>query len=331
MAITIKDVARMAGVSISTVSRVINNSKPVSPDIKAKVEKVIKETEYVPNPVARSLVMKRSQFIGVIVPDISNSKIAEILNGIEMVGRMYDYDILLCNSYGEYEEEVRYIDLMLSKQVAAMIVVSWRLNDQIIAHINNSKVPTVFISKNATSYDVYSVGIDHYLAAKELGTILGKKGYEKIGFIRTSVEEENEGYPVYEGLKEGLEEYNVKLSEKYMAKVDQTHDAGYKVAEKWNEIGMPQVIFATNDETAIGAMNAARDLGYKIPDDISIVGYDDTKQCEMVRPKLATIKQPLYDIGAVSIRMAVKLIRNEEIDEKKVFLPYSIIERKSLK
>ena len=98
MSVTIKDVARMAGVSISTVSRVINNSKPVSNDIRERVMDVIKTTSYVPNPVARSLVLKKSNFIGVIVPDISNYKIGEILNGIEEIGKMYDYDILLCKS-----------------------------------------------------------------------------------------------------------------------------------------------------------------------------------------------------------------------------------------
>lgn len=332
MTITIKDVAKMAGVSISTVSRVINNSKPVSPDIKERVEKIIVETDYVPNPVARSLVMKKSQFIGVVVPDISNTKIAEILNGIEMVGRMYDYDILLCNSYGELLEEERYVNLLVSKQVAAMIFVTWKLEESIVNHIKSTKIPTIFISKNVSLYDVYSVGIDHYSASKELGELLGKKGYNNIGFIRTSVDKTNEGYSVYEGFKAGLGEMGVDLDKQILEHGDAGIESGYEVATNWIKKDIiPQVVFATNDETAIGAMNAFRDYGYKIPEQVSVVGYDDIKLCEVTRPKLATIRQPLYDIGAVSIRMAVKLIKGEEIKEKRVFLQYQIMERESLK
>ena len=138
MSVTIKDVAKMAGVSISTVSRVINNSKPVSNDIRDRVLAVIKDTNYVPNPVARSLVLKKSNFIGVIVPNISNYKIGEILNGIEEVGKMYDYDILLCNSYGEVEKEIKYINLLKNKQVAGILIVSWNLSNEVVDLINGS-------------------------------------------------------------------------------------------------------------------------------------------------------------------------------------------------
>ncbi|MGL5439403.1 MAG: LacI family DNA-binding transcriptional regulator [Filifactoraceae bacterium] len=332
MTITIKDVARMAGVSISTVSRVINSSKPVSSDIKDRVEKIIEETGYVPNPVARSLVMKKSQFIGVVVPDISNPKIAEILNGVEMVGRMYDYDILLCNSYGELLEEERYINLLVSKQVAAMIFVTWKLEEDIVKYIKDTKIPTVFISKNASLFDVHSVGIDHFAASKELGEVLGEKGYKKIGFIRTSVDEDNEGYAVYEGFKDGLNKYGIDINKQQLKHGDAGFESGYEIATEWiNENKLPEVVFATNDETAIGAMNAFRDKGYNVPDDVSVIGYDDIKLCEMTRPKLATIRQPLYDIGAVSIRMAVKLIKGEEVKENKVYLNYQIVERESLK
>lgn len=332
MTITIKDVAKMAGVSISTVSRVINNSKPVSPDIKERVEKIIAETDYVPNPVARSLVMKKSQFIGVVVPDISNTKIAEILNGIEMVGRMYDYDILLCNSYGELLEEERYVNLLVSKQVAAMIFVTWKLEESIVNHIKSTKIPTIFISKNASLYDVHSVGIDHFTASKQLGELLGKKGCKKIGFIRTSVDKTHEGYSVYEGFKVGLKEQGINLEQQYLEHGDAGLESGYDIAMEWiNKKHIPEVVFATNDETAIGAMNAFRDSGYKVPEDVSIIGYDDIKLCEMTRPKLATIRQPLYDIGAVSIRMAVKLIKGEEVKEKKVYLQHEIKSRESLK
>ena len=118
--VTIKDVAKKAGVSISTVSRVINDSKPVTDEVKQKVLDVIKETGYVPNPLARSLVTKKSQLIGVIVPEVSDSFVSELVNGIEEVAKMYDYDILLANTYSNKEQELKSINLLRAKQVEGM-------------------------------------------------------------------------------------------------------------------------------------------------------------------------------------------------------------------
>ena len=120
--VTIKDVAKLAGVSISTVSRVINDSKPVTDEVKQRVLDVIKETGYIPNPLARSLVTKKSKLIGVIVPEVSDSFVNEILNGIEAVSKMYDYDILLVNTYSDKEQELESIKLLKTKQVEGIVI-----------------------------------------------------------------------------------------------------------------------------------------------------------------------------------------------------------------
>lgn len=135
--ITIKDVAKKAGVSISTVSRVINDSKPVTDEVKQKVLDVIKETGYIPNPLARSLVTKRSQLIGVIVPEVSDSFVNEVLNGIEEVAKMYDYEILLANTYSDKEQEFKSINLLRAKQVEGIVMVCWKVEEDHINYIQN--------------------------------------------------------------------------------------------------------------------------------------------------------------------------------------------------
>lgn len=332
MPITIKDVAREAGVSISTVSRVINNSKPVSSEIRQRVLEVIKETGYVPNPVARSLVTKRSQIIGVIVPDISDFFIGELLSGIEEVGKIYDYDILLCNSYGSQDQEERYIDLLRSKQVAGMIYVTWKINDEVKQKIDAFNIPTVYLSKNAKDYDVYSVGIDHTAAAYDAVKYLLGRNVSKIAFMRSAIEENITESQKYKGFEKAMKEAGKEIDSELLKQGDSSSESGYKLMTEIIESGnLPEGVFATNDEMAIGIINAILDKGYKVPEDVSVIGFNDSKFATLSRPALTTIKQPVYDMGAISIRMIMKMINQEKIDMKMMQLPYEIVERNSVK
>lgn len=331
MSVTIKDVAKMAGVSISTVSRVINNSKPVSNDIRDRVLEVIKETSYVPNPVARSLVLKKSNFIGVVVPNISNYKIGEILNGIEEIGKMYDYDILLCNSYGELEEEVKYINLLKNKQVAGILLVSWNLKNEVVKLINESGIPSVFISKNAKEYDVFSVGIDHKKAGYDVGNYLLNKNHQDIMFLSPENNSQTINSFIIDGVKLSFIE-NRKIFDEN--KINYIKDSMYSAYEFMNEYihsdkKMPDAVFATTDEMAAGVINALIDNKIQVPEKVSVVGYDNTKISNIIRPSLTTVEQPLYDIGAISIRILIKKVEGFDIKEKNVTLPHKIIERQS--
>ncbi|SHJ89112.1 LacI family DNA-binding transcriptional regulator [Tepidibacter formicigenes] len=329
--VTIKDVAKKAGVSISTVSRVINNSKPVSNEIRQRVLKVIKETGYVPNPLARSLVTKKSQLIGVIVPDISDFFMGELLNGIEEVGKIYDYDILLCNSYGEPDEELKYINLLKSKQVAGIIFVSWKMEKRHVEAIESGNIPAVYISKNAKDFDIYSVSIDNFKASYEMTKYLIENGHKKIAFIKSSVQDSIMDSDRFKGYKKALEENNIKLEETLIKEGDSTSESGhYLMNEIFEFKNIPDAVFAANDEVAVGVINCILDNGYKVPEDISVAGFNDIKLASLYRPSLTTIKQPIYDMGAVSIRMIVKMINEEEIGDKNIYLPYKLIERQSV-
>lgn len=329
MVVTIKDVARLAGVSISTVSRVLNNSKPVSTEIREKVEKVIKETGYVPNPVARSLVMKKSRIIGVIVPNISNEKIGEYLNGIEEVGRMYEYDLLLCNSYGEMNEEIRYVELLRSKQVAGIVFITWKLQNTVVKLLEESRIPTVFISKNVDEFkQVHSVGVDYFGAAYDMTKYLMGLGHQNIAFLRTSIEDNISESTIFKGYEKAHRDVGAEVDMNFVLQGDSSGESGYQLAMQLLDRGgdRPTAIFAASDEAAAGVVSAVIDRGLKVPEDMSVAGYADTAIASLIRPALTTVHQPLYDIGAVSIRSLVKMIEGEDT-ERKIHLPYSIIER----
>ena len=181
---TIKDVAKLAGVSISTVSRVMNNSKPVSPEARRKVEDAIKKLDFKPNELARSLVRKSSNLIGVMVKDIGIPYIANIIRGIEEVGRMYKYDILLTSTYGDLDEEKRIVEFLFTKQVEGIIFISEDIDKEVFIKIKNYNIPLLAYDKYDDFKGIDTAGIDHFEAAKEMTKYLIDEGHRNILHVK---------------------------------------------------------------------------------------------------------------------------------------------------
>lgn len=331
MASTIKDVAKMADVSISTVSRVINDSKPVSPEARRRVLKAIEVLDYKPNEVARSLVTKKSNLIGVIVNDIGSTYVSSILRGVEEIGRMYKYDILLSSSYGEPEVEVKFAKLLLQKQVEGIIVISDTLNTKLLYRLEESNIPYINVNRFYNVDEHYTVGVNHKEATYQVTNYLVENGHKNIGLVyvrkdfdRTEEKIKEEGY--LKAIKEnGLEKNTVGIEG--IQEKDIVDNIG-KIEEKIKN-GVTAFV-TTQDEVGIHLQNALLDRGYKIPENVSITGYGATEITELARPKLTSLKVPYYDIGAVAIRKILKEIKKEESDDK-VYLPARIIEKDSVK
>ena len=329
--VTIKDVAKLAGVSISTVSRVINDSKPVTDEVKQRVLDVIKETGYVPNPLARSLVTKKSKLIGVIVPEVSDSFVNEILNGIEAVAKMYDYDILLVNTYSDKQQEIDSIRLLKTKQVEGIVMVSWILDEDHVNYMKESRIPAVYISKTARDYDIYTVSTSNENATYDMTKYLIENNHKEIALIMTSKEETILEAERRTGYERALRDNNIEVRDELIKHGNTDHEGGYNsMKELLDDKIIPSAVFVTGDEAAVGAINAIFDAGYNVPQDISVVGFNDTKLAKIYRPKLTTVFQPLFDMGAVSIRALIKLINGEPVEKKKIELPYQITERESV-
>ncbi len=332
MSVTIKEVAKLAGVSISTVSRVINNSKPVSEDIRLRVLEVIEETKYVPNPVARSLVLRKSNFIGVIVPDISDFKMGDMLNGIEEVGKMYDYDLIVCNSYGEPEEEEKYIKLLLNKQVAGIIFLSWNLTENLVSLVKSSNLPAIYVSKNAKDFDIQSVGVDHHKAGADAARYILEKNFKKVAVIDAVREDSHKKSEVLRGFTEVFDQAKISFDKHQVYYKRNRVQASYEYLAEYIKDGkeLPEIFFVTGDDAAAGIINALMDNGINVPNQVSVLGYDNSKISTIVRPKLTTIDQPLYDIGEIAIGVLIKQINGDDAAGGKI-IPHSIVERESVK
>ncbi|MDO5725736.1 MAG: LacI family DNA-binding transcriptional regulator [Tissierellia bacterium] len=333
MAATIKDVAKMAGVSISTVSRVINDSKPVSPDARRRVLEAVKALEYEPNEVARSLVTKKSNLIGVIVNDIGQSSISQSLRGIEEIGRMYNYDILLVSSYGSKESEIKYVKLLQQKQVEGIIVISEIYNEVLLETLKGLKIPYVYLNRYYTVKDIPTVSVNNRESSMDMTNYLLRMGHEKIAYVTyLRGEKDNlENYKI-EGYKKVMEQN--KLSSNILTLSDLSEEAYLDLVTQIEErIRAKEItaLFVYNDDCAIRLINLLLDDGFDVPEDISVVGFGDNQMSAVFRPKLTTVKEPFYDYGAVAIRRLLKEINKEPKDDAKIFLPSRIVERQTVK
>lgn len=329
MPVTIKDVAREAGVSISTVSRVINNSKPVSASIKKKVQKVIDKTGYVPNPVARSLVMKKSQIIGVIVPGISEYYVGEFLNGVEEIARMYHYDIVLCNSYGESDKEDTYLDLLFSKQAAAIIVVSTNLRPETIETIQKHDIPFAYCSPNSNDFSKpASIGVDLAKATEDFIKVLAEgKSDGKIVYVCPYSADENIKDHMEKYLRKAFKNLNLKAKDYKFLKFANTEKDMYNIAKEMltKKPNSVSAFICPSDKAVLDCYHALTELGLKVPEDVKLASLFESGLTSSIRPEVYYIRRPLYDMGAVAARMTVKQIDKIKLDSNHIFLPYSIM------
>ena len=340
MPVTIKDVARIAGVSISTVSRVINDSKPVSSNIQEKVLKVIEDTGYVPNPVARSLVMKKSQLLGVIVPGSSKYQVGELVNAVEEIARMYEYDTILFNTYCDNQKEIDYVNLLRSKQGAGLIMVTENIDEEIDKKLKKVGLPTAYYTLGTPKLEnINSVDIDRVEAISQLLEKVENGG--KILYLRPDKSENNHKENSKEHLFLKAIKKNKIPSNKYKIVYGaNTVEDTYKVLkETFKKEKNIKSIVSANDESTLGSIYYLQDNNKQIPKDCKIVQIYDTQITKLIRPGITAISIPLYDMGAICARMVIKEIELRENKEHKVneinlnemILPYKLIERESTK
>ncbi len=329
---TIKDVAKKAGVSKATVSRVINNSKPVNDETRKKVIEAIKELGFKPNPIAKSLVSKKTKIVGVIIPDISNHFVAELVKGIESTCNEEGYNILLCNTFFSFDKEMEYLKMLKEKYVDGIVFMTAELKDEHIKFFKSYKIPFTFINRECKELDVISVDIDNEDASYRITKYFLQKGHRKIAMIRGPLLDKTSGYNRYMGYKRALEEYDVPIDQRLVKEVNFDADTSYiAVNHMLKAEVIPTAIFAASDLMAIGAIKAILDNGLKVPDDIEVAGFDDIPMASMYNPSITTVRQPIIDFGRVSAEILIKKITGEEVKNENVILPYEIIYRDSTK
>jgi len=330
--ITIYDVAREANVSMATVSRVVNGNPNVKPATRKKVLEVIERLGYRPNAVARGLASKRTTTVGVIIPDISNIFFAELARGIEDVATMYKYNIILSNSDQNEDKELHLLNTMLGKQVDGIVFMSGNVTKELVEEFQKSPVPIVLAASIEESGQIPSVNIDYEQATYDAVTSFIQKGHTKIAYCIAPLHEPINRDKKLVGFKRALVEANIEFNENYIVEGDYTYDSGVEAAEKLLELEeKPTAICVSSDEMALGVVHGLQDRGYRIPDDIEVISADNTRLSLMIRPQLTSIVQPLYDIGAVAMRLLTKYMNKEEVSDHVVILPHRIEYRNSTK
>jgi LacI family transcriptional regulator len=328
--VTIKDVAREAGVSYSTVSRVVNDYKYVNPDTREKVAEAMERLGYIANQQARSLVKGRSQVIGLLIHSFETSYVAEIVRGIDDAIAEAQYDLLLYTTHRRAERETTYVLNIVHGLADGLLVVLPRGAETYMDSLSKQNYPFVLIDFQATSDGVYAVGATNWQGAFDATTHLIELGHTRIGFITGdlfvgSSEERLSGY------RDALAANGLPFEVDLICQGDFFKPKGFDAGRAFLALDRPPTaIFASNDEMAFGVMEAALGLGYRVPEDVSIVGFDDIPQAADTHPALTTVRQPLREMGMAATRLLLDLIEETgEPEASSIKLPTELIIRQS--
>ncbi|MDF7626396.1 substrate-binding domain-containing protein [Lactobacillaceae bacterium L1_55_11] len=327
---TIYDVANQVGVSLATVSRVVNGSNSVRDSTRQKVLAAIAELGYQPNAVARGLASKKTTTIGVVMPDVTNQFYAELTRGIDDVANMYHYDVLLTNTDDDPAREVMAINNLSNKQVDGMIFMDNELDERILKSLQALNIPVVLAGAVADVDSLPSVNIDYLDAFREVTSQMLTHGHEKVALVTDSLDRAiNRSYRL-KGYQVALADQQVSYDEHLVFDCIRDYQDGYALAPEIIAAGATAIV-VYDDEVALGILNYFNDQGLQVPADFEIITANNTNYSVVARPQLTAIGQPKYDIGAVAMRMLTKLMDNQNLNERQVFLPHTMVWRQTTK
>lgn len=332
MEYTIRDVARKANVSIATVSRVLNDI-PIgySQETKDRVLKAVEELKYRPNAVARGLINKRTTTIGVLLPDVSSLLAVEILNGVEDVAESAEHSVIVCNTAASGVKTMKYLEVLKEKRVDGIVFVSELMTEDYYNMIQSMKIPVVLVSTFSHRHQLPYVRVDDQQASYKATEYLVRAGHTKIGMISGPISDPVAGFLRVQGFRQAFLDYNLELCEGRIVCGDSfAHHTGYECIDILMRAEPDTTaVFAASDELAAGVLSWAYQNNVDVPNQLSVIGYDNTKIAEMVTPPLTVVAQPLFDLGRVASETLLKAIDGERVESR--VLPFSIVERATVK
>ncbi|CAI8912153.1 MULTISPECIES: LacI family DNA-binding transcriptional regulator [Pseudomonas] len=325
---TIKDVAALAGISYTTVSHVVNKTRPVSQEVRLKVEAAIKSLDYVPSAVARSLKAKTTATIGLLVPNSLNPYFAELARGIEDYCERNGYCVILCNSDDNPEKQRSYLRVLLEKRIDGLIVASAGGDIGLAQGLAGVKTPMVIVDRGLDGVDADLVRIDHeygaYLATRHL-LELGHRDIATIGGpSSTSVAQMRQA-----GFCRALQEAGITVRPERMLESDFTSTGGYNAAAILLEGNPPSAIFAGNDMIGIGVLRAAAERNVRVPSELSVIGFDDIQMSRYVYPALTTVGQSILQLGEMAAEVLLRRIATPSLVTDQRIVTPSIVLRES--
>lgn len=326
---TLEDIAKLANVSVSTVSRVINNGS-VSAKTRKKVEEILKENNYFPNAIARSLRGGRTQTIGFIIPDITNPFFTNIISELGKMYKNTGYSIIVCNTFDDPVIEQKQIDNLLEKRVDGLFVTSADESFAKTYEAINRESPVIMIDRDISA-NLDCVRTDNIEGSMHALSCLINRGRRRI-LVIAGPQKFTPGQERYEGYLRTLDLFNLPLDKSLIQFGDFTKKSGFELTKNVLQQGIKiDAIFATNNFMGVGAIQALKDEGYKIPDDIALIMFDDLDLADVVDPPITVVSQSIREIGIEVGNLMFKRMQNDEIFEpKKVLIKSKLILRKSI-
>lgn len=338
---TIYDIARKAGISTATVSRVLSNSDyPISKEVRKKVLDTAQEMNYSPNLIGRMLKKSESRDIGVIIPNISNPFYPQLVLGIETEARKHGFNILLCNSFRDVANEKKYIESMYQKQVKGIILSTIREEHDFLKKLCENGLKVVGFDQNIEGLQCNKISFDFTAGGIMAVDYLIKMGHKKIAFATAPLTRRSRR-EIFSGYKLGLMKNNIEFTEDYLYLIEVEKEvengtfefeSGIDIARKClAAANRPTAIFAVNDITAMGIMHGLISSGVRIPEDISVIGFDNIEFSAMVNPALTTINQPSFETGRLACKILIESFEETEDNYISFKLEPTLIERKSVR
>lgn len=325
---TIHDVARESGVSISTVSRVIQGASNVLPETRERVEEAIRKLDYHPNRLAQQFRTQQTKNILVIVPSIGNTFYSEILAGIESVANKHDYALLLVDSHGKGDIEMRCCDMLAQKLVDGIITFSTGIQKDKLKQLAR-QYPIVIACRYFADTTIPNVTIDNIKAIKDITGYLLNLGHKRVCYLAGPSD-----ILLYQdrlgGFQEALRERGLKVDPDLILHCHASIRGGYDaVSALLNARRDFTALVASGDTMAIGAIRALNDAGLKVPEDVAVAGFDDISMSTLFTPTLTTVRQPKYQIGARAMEKLLDLISGKELSNWRDVLNYELVIRES--
>lgn len=328
---TMKDVAKLAGVSISTVSHVINKTRYVEPETREKVFQAIKSLGYRPNILASSLRKKITSTIGLIISNITNLFYPEVVRGVEDYLAKYNYNLILCNSDEDVEKEKNYIEVLFSRRVDGLIITPSKSSEtrENLDLFREKNIPIVLVDRKIEGLDEDVVLVDNIGGTYEAIKYLISLGHKRIGII-TGPLDTTTGCERLEGYLKALEDHKIRKDENLIYEGNFKEDGGYKGVEMLlNLKNPPTAIFTSNNLMALGALKKINELNIKIPKDLSLISFDDMEWFPYFSPPLSAVYQPAYELGETAVKLLFERLRRGRKKRKEVILPTKLIIRES--
>lgn len=324
---TMKEIARLANVSSATVSKILNGKdQHISETTRKRVLEIVEREGYIPNAVAKSLKIKKTKTLGIIIPDVTNQFFSELARGIEDAAEKEGYSVILCNSDNKIKKEERYLQVLQEKMVDGIILTA--SEQGLTRSLERRNTPMVLLDRDILlDRKIGRIIVDNLEGAYLATSHLLDKGSKEIAFISSSNTGRSSGERL-EGYKKALKERGIKLRKDLIFLGEYSIDTGYKGTLEILEKTKIDGICCGNDLIAIGAINALAKKGIQIPKDIRIVGFDDIQMAQYVNPPLTTIRQPIREMGEEAVKMLIAIIEKKSKGEVKV-LKTKLVERRT--